>query len=440
VLSKIITWAFATPHLPPTRGLNPLPLGLFVFFTVGILLTAAHKGGGIIPREEEVLRQRHAAAAALAEKSPNPAPEAAVVARASASVMSNSSKDGEKETKAISNNVYIMYVIATYWMVSISMVYLNKMLLSNKEASIPAPLFVTWFQCVLTCVICIVLGRMGEETRSSGKNSFLNEFPVVKYSVPVGMSVLPLSLVFVAMITFNNLCLQYVEVSFYNVARSLSIVFNVVFTYFLLAKTTSSIVCGTLVVVIVGFIVGIDGEVNFSPLGTISGVMSSVFVSLNSIYTSKVLPKVDNDKSMLLYYNNLNASYLFLPLIALFESEVLYQNASRLLSPFFWFSMCITGCMGFAIGLVTVMQVKATSPLTHNISGTAKAAVQSLLAFYIWGNQATAKGVAGILLVIFGSGLYAWAATNAPSAPALPVVRADATPFETENKKSEARA
>ena len=38
--------------------------------------------------------------------------------------------------------------------------------------------------------------------------------------------------------------------------------------------------------------------------------------------------------------------------------------------------MTLTGVMGFAIGLVTVMQVKATSPLTHNISGTAKAAVQ----------------------------------------------------------------
>ena len=52
------------------------------------------------------------------------------------------------------------------------------------------------------------------------------------------------------------------------------------------------------------------------------------------------------------------------------------------------------------------MQVKATSPLTHNISGTAKAAVQSLMAFYIWGNKATFKGVLGIFLVIFGSGLY----------------------------------
>jgi hypothetical protein len=40
--------------------------------------------------------------------------------------------------------------------------------------------------------------------------------------------------------------------------------------------------------------------------------------------------------------------------------------------------MTLSGVMGFAIGLVTVMQVKATSPLTHNISGTAKAAFQVL--------------------------------------------------------------
>ena len=55
--------------------------------------------------------------------------------------------------------MYIAYVISTYWVVSISMVYLNKMLLSDKDASIPAPLFVTWFQCILTCVICSVLGK-----------------------------------------------------------------------------------------------------------------------------------------------------------------------------------------------------------------------------------------------------------------------------------------
>lgn len=294
------------------------------------------------------------------------------------------------------------------------MVYLNKVLLSNEEASIPAPLFVTWYQCVTTCIVCIVLGNMGERKRAEGVESFLNEFPKIKFSFPVAVSVLPLSLIFVGMITFNNVCLQYVEVSFYNVARSLSIVFNVIFTFIFLGKSTSILTCLTLLVVIVGFYFGIDGEIDFSLIGTAAGVLSSVFVSLNSIFTSKVLPKVSNDKSLLLYYNNLNASILFLPLIVLFEMEVIMKNSAKLVSLLFWSGMTLTGLMGFAIGLVTVMQVKATSPLTHNISGTAKAAVQSLLAFYIWGNQATFKGVMGIFLVLFGTGLYTWVQMNSP--------------------------
>lgn len=153
---------------------------------------------------------------------------------------------------------------------------------------------------------------------------------------------------------------------------------------------------------------GIQGEVNFSLFGTSAGVVSSIFVSLNSIYTSKMLPVVDNDKSLLLFYNNFNAAVLFIPLILLFESNILLEYTTVLLSLTFWTCMTLTGIMGFLIGLVTVMQVKATSPLTHNISGTAKAAAQSLLAFYIWGNAATTQGVLGILFVIFGSGLYAW--------------------------------
>lgn len=128
---------------------------------------------------------------------------------------------------------------------------------------------------------------------------------------------LPLSVIFVGMITFNNLCLKYVEVSFYNVARSLSIVFNVIFTYLLLGERTSAKTCGCLAIVIVGFFVGSEGEVNFSLIGTAFGVLSSVFVCLNAIYTSKVMPLVDKDKWKLAYYNNVNASLLFFPLMFL---------------------------------------------------------------------------------------------------------------------------
>ena len=51
--------------------------------------------------------------------------------------------------------------------------------------------------------------------------------------------------------------------------------------------------------------------------GTIYGVLASLFVSLNSIYTKKVLPFVDQSIWLLGYYNNLNACLLFLPLMLL---------------------------------------------------------------------------------------------------------------------------
>jgi solute carrier family 35 (GDP-fucose transporter), member C1 len=318
------------------------------------------------------------------------------------------------EIKPLLSNQYIFSVVAVYWVVSISMVYLNKFLLSNPDASIPAPLFVTWYQCVITCAICDMLGRIGNYTRQSPpstKSAWLTTFDkyhVTTYNPKVGMKVLPLSLIFVGMITFNNLCLQYVEVSFYNVARSLTIIFSVLFTFFILGEKTQYKTMAVLGIVMLGFLVGIDGEVNFSFLGTCSGVLSSVFVSMNSIYTRKISREIELDNAQLLYYNNFNACVLFIPLMVLFEYNTIYLHAEKLFSVFFWCSMTLTGFVGFAIGLVTVMQVNATSPLTHNISGTAKAGVQSLMAFYIWGNQPTLKGILGIFLVLGGSLAYTY--------------------------------
>ena len=323
-------------------------------------------------------------------------------------------------------------VVALYWAVSISMVYLNKVLLSNSNASIAnAPMFLTWFQCFITTLICKGLGIINNRSKdyhiiskttpsksfteddSSKRDpdllaSLLREYPPVSYDYKTGIQILPLTTIFVLMITLNNICLEHVEVSFYNIARSLSLVFNVIFTYLLLNKSTSIVTIGTLLIVIVGFLLGIDGEMNFSLFGTIAGVMSSVFVSLNSIYTSKLLPRVNNDKSVLLFYNNYNATLMFIPLIIVYESATIVSNYERFFSLLFWMTMLLSGLFGFAIGLVTVMQVKATSPLTHNISGTAKAAVQSLFAFYLWGNSYSWKGLLGLCLVLCGSMLYAF--------------------------------
>eukprot|EP00565_Helicotheca_tamesis_P005293 CAMPEP_0185731752 /NCGR_PEP_ID=MMETSP1171-20130828/13903_1 /TAXON_ID=374046 /ORGANISM="Helicotheca tamensis, Strain CCMP826" /LENGTH=340 /DNA_ID=CAMNT_0028401077 /DNA_START=189 /DNA_END=1211 /DNA_ORIENTATION=+ len=307
------------------------------------------------------------------------------------------------------------------------------MLMSNDGVSIPAPLFVTWFQCVVTTAICYVAGLIGQRAQrlpanytavpTSGdgegssaaapKPSFFAQFPKAEYTFATSKKVFPLSLIFVSMIIFNNLCLKWVEVSFYNVARALTIVFNVFFSRVLLGIPTSTKTILCLFVVILGFFIGSAGELNFSVKGTIAGVCSSLFVSLNSIFTKKILPAVDDNHWRLTYYNNVNASVLFLPLIAYFEGDILMESASgQLQSSTFWSAMAVAGFFGFSIGIVTVLQIKATSPLTHNISGTAKAAVQSMMAFYIWGNEPTLMGVLGIFTVLGGSLLYTYVKMN----------------------------
>merc|ERR1712150_368998 len=105
-----------------------------------------------------------------------------------------------------------------------------------------------------------------------------------------------------------------------------------------------------------------------------------------------------------------------------FEREVILASLdNQLANTAFWSAMTIAGFFGFSIGIVTVLQIKATSPLSHNISGTAKAAAQSMMAFYIWGNEATLLGVLGIFTVLGGSLLYTLVKMNEnASAPATP--------------------
>jgi GDP-fucose transporter C1 len=57
-------------------------------------------------------------------------------------------------------NSQIAAIVALYFAVSISLVFVNKLLLSA-GTSIPAPLFVTWSQCVVTVAICWLLGLIG---------------------------------------------------------------------------------------------------------------------------------------------------------------------------------------------------------------------------------------------------------------------------------------
>ena len=60
------------------------------------------------------------------------------------------------EKTLVQRYVHILTVVACYWFVSITLVFVNKALLSGSE-KLEAPLFVTFYQCVVTVAACYAI-------------------------------------------------------------------------------------------------------------------------------------------------------------------------------------------------------------------------------------------------------------------------------------------
>ncbi|KAG6795217.1 GDP-fucose transporter 1 [Apis mellifera caucasica] len=309
------------------------------------------------------------------------------------------------ETGILSKFLYIAIVVATYWIISILTIFINKVLLSSHTINLDAPLFITWCQCIISLNICVILSNLSKWFPRYIK--FPNGNPYTKETVK---KILPLSLLFIGMIATNNLCLKYVDVAFYYIGRSLTTVFNVIFTYFMLGQKTSTNCIACCAFIIIGFWLGVDQEHvagSLSVLGTIFGVLGSLTLSLYSIHMKQVLPTLNQDIWLLSYCNNAYSIIIFLPLIIVNGEHITVYNYDKIGSFYFWLVMIIGGICGFAIGYATALQIKVTSPLTHNISGTAKACVQTILATYWFNEEKSFMWWISNFIVLSASAMYA---------------------------------
>lgn len=287
--------------------------------------------------------------------------------------------------------------------VDVNLVFVNKYLLKSDDLKLDAPIFVTFFQCVCTVLFSILCRVI------TVKMPKVMSFPDITFSKQKAKATFPLSIVFVSMIAFNNMCLQEVGVAFYTIARSLVTIFSIFFTYLILGKKTGMkaiVCCG---VIIVGFCLGVDQEGDLGSLsvkGTIFGVVASACVALNAIYIKKVLPVHEGNIWCLTYYNNINACLIFIPLIILNGEIGELMTFPFLFAQKFWGAMSISGFFGFIMGYVAGLQVKFTSPVTHNISGVAKACCQTALAVIWWQQHKTGLWWLSTLFVLLGTGGY----------------------------------
>lgn len=306
------------------------------------------------------------------------------------------------EISNVSKYVQIVFVVLFYWVTSISMTFANKYLVGNKftDISDDITMFVAWAQCAVTVsIVYVIYGFKRYILRN--KDTVL---PSLKSSIIFEMNMILMILCFSIMLFLNNLTLKFVGISFFQIARSLTLVFTVIFTYFLLHKSQSMKVVLCCLVVVIGFIMGIDQEKltgNLSLIGVFCGVVSSFFVALTGIFSKRVLDKIDNSYSML-FYMNLGSTLLYLPFLFVFSQfNIVYHK--KLSDSFFIVALMLTGVLGFLINLASNMEINFTSPTTHQISNNAKSVLQTILAVVIFAELKPVFWWCSNLLVVVGA-------------------------------------
>jgi GDP-fucose transporter C1 len=157
--------------------------------------------------------------------------------------------------------------------------------------------------------------------------------------------------------------------------------------------------------VVAGFFFGVEGEINLSFRGAVYGVSSSLFVALYSIAVKRVIELLDNNEYLLMEYNTPVAIVALAPFVWWAgEFEGLGGRSLR-----FWGLQTVAGVVGFIINIAIFLNIKYTTPLTHNLSGTVKACLQTLLAFVVFpGSEIMTKiKFLGTVLIIGFSAFYA---------------------------------
>lgn len=200
--------------------------------------------------------------------------------------------------------------LGMYVALSILTVFWTKHLVGGK---IPTPLFLSWVQqavgLVLYSLVSTAVSLVCNRSSIVGR-ALSAGLPVVRVRPRVLLRVLPLSFCFVGMIGSANLCLQRVQVSVYQVARSLTLVFSLLLSVcWLKQKVVLGEVCSCLLVAAGFALMTAVGSDAASMSGYFMGACASLFQAAYTVLMKSTLNALQSEADTLIQTPKLSSSY-----------------------------------------------------------------------------------------------------------------------------------
>jgi len=304
----------------------------------------------------------------------------------------------------------ICIIVSFYIFVSIATVLTNKAILREFHH----PLTLLWLQMLLAVVILHALQAMRVY---SPPWSLIFDLGFVK-------RISPLILINVIALTLNTLCLDAVDVLVYQLTRAMVLPLTLFFGVCLDQSFPNLASCLACLLITSGFLAGTvwDARSELSPANNwkatnllsktlLYGLGSSMMVAINA-HVIKRCFKVDDMRPMLhpsklVYINNAFSLLILTPVTIFTEySTLIILNPTTRQIGYLSVAIFASSILGLLINLAGYLQIKATSPLGHTISASARGVLQTILAWALLNEHLTPPRAVGIAIILLGTAIY----------------------------------
>eukprot|EP00300_Choanocystis_sp_HF-7_P007906 c15580_g1_i1.p1 GENE.c15580_g1_i1~~c15580_g1_i1.p1 ORF type:complete len:330 (+),score=62.86 c15580_g1_i1:42-1031(+) len=289
------------------------------------------------------------------------------------------------------SGVEAVWACLIYLVCSNCMVLSNKAILSYYEFNFPLSLML--FQAVCTTLI-IELGRLTGKIECEPIN------------LKTAKQILPLNLMFVAMICTAGFATEYLSVPFLTIFKNLT---NVAITFGeqrLFGQSVSRGVLLSIFVMVAGSCCAAVNDIQFNAQGYLWMLCNCAVTASYILYMKLAMDTTKLSKDGMALYNNTIGIPIIFVLVCLQERDVV--NYPSFDNKAFIAVTVMSGIVGFAMSLATFYTISKTSPTTYSMAGALNKIPASIIGAFLFKASISVGGWVGICIGLLGGIIFAY--------------------------------
>ena len=269
---------------------------------------------------------------------------------------------------------------ACYFASSVCLSLTNKAVFSRSDFDFPLSVLAS--QALVTLALLLLFS----ETRLG---------PVVRFDPKLARKMLPITLLFAAMLWTSSKALRYCSVPVVTIFKNLSVVAITGYERLVYSDRSSVGVLLSLLCMVAGSVVAAAGDLQFSSVGY-GWMLLNVFCTVCHLAAVRAWLRAEASSTSKTFHNQLFALAIF-SAGALAQGELGFARRLLQMNPSFQAGLLLSTVLGLLINLSSFWALRVTSGTTYSFVGASNKIPAALLGHFLFSSDLTAVGWLGVL-------------------------------------------